>query len=37
MTVGPNQAALIIEVGSVAGDVAIVIVHAMPARDRFLR
>lgn len=35
--VGPNRAALILEVDYVEGDVAIVIVHAMIARDKFMR
>jgi hypothetical protein len=34
--VGPNRAALILEVGYIEGDVAIVIVHAMIAREKFL-
>lgn len=33
----PNRAALILEVGYIEGDVAIVIVHAMIAREKFLR
>ena len=37
MMIGPNRAALILEVGYVEGDVAMVIVHAMPARDKYLR
>ena len=37
MMVGPNRAALILEVGYIEGDVAVVIVHAMQARDKFLR
>lgn len=37
MMVGPNQAALILEVGYVEGDVAIAIVHAMIAREKFVR
>lgn len=37
MMVGPNLAALILEVGYVGDDVAMVIVHAIPARDRYLR
>jgi hypothetical protein len=37
MIVGPNRAAIILEVGYVAGDVAVVIVHAMPAREKFVR
>ena len=34
MMVGPNRAAIILEVGYVEGDVAIVIVHAMLAREK---
>ena len=37
MIVGPNRAAIILEVGYVEGDVAIVIVHAMLAREKFVR
>jgi len=37
MMIGPDQAALILEVGYVEGDVAIVIIHAMVAREKFLR
>jgi len=37
MMIGPNRAALILEVGYLEGDVAMVIVHAMPARDKYLR
>ncbi|MBB1493702.1 hypothetical protein J4N02_11095 [Propioniciclava sp. MC1595] len=37
MIVGPNQAAIFLEVGYVDGDQAHVIVHAMQARDKFLR
>ncbi len=37
MMVGPNHAAIIFEVGYIEGDVAIVIVHAMVAREKFLR
>lgn len=37
MIVGPNRAAIILEVGYVEGGVTMVIVHAMPARDKFLR
>lgn len=33
----PNLAALILEVEYVEGDIAMVIVHAMPARDKYLR
>lgn len=37
MMIGPNRAALILEAGYVEGDVAMVLVHAMPARDKYLR
>jgi len=37
MMVGPNRAAIILEVGYVEGDLAIVIVHAMLAREKFVR
>lgn len=37
MIVGPNHAAILLEVGYVQGDHAFVIVHAMPAREQFLR
>jgi hypothetical protein len=37
MLVGPNQAAVFLEVGYVDGDTAVVIVHAMRAREKFLR
>lgn len=37
MIVGANQPAIIIEVGYIQGSTAIVIVHAMRARERFLR
>ena len=37
MIVGPNAAAIFLEVGYVEGDVAVVIVHAMRAREKFLR
>lgn len=37
MMLGPNSAAIILEVGYVAGDTAVVIVHAMRARKRFLQ
>ena len=37
MIVGPNQAALFLEVGYVQGSTAFVIVHATRARERFLR
>ena len=35
--IGANSAAIIMEVGYVKGDVAMVIVHAMRAREKFLR
>lgn len=37
MMIGPNRAAIILEVGYVEGDVAMVIVHAMTAREKLLR
>lgn len=37
MMIGANQAAIILEIGYVQGDVAVVVVHAMRARERFLR
>jgi hypothetical protein len=37
MIVGPNAAAIFLEVGYVEGDPAVVIVHAMRAREKFLR
>ena len=37
MIIGPNQAAIIYEVGVVDGEQAAVVVHAMKARDTFLR
>jgi hypothetical protein len=37
MIIGPNRAAIILEVGSIEGDTAMVIVHAMIAREKFLR
>jgi hypothetical protein len=37
MIVGPNAAAIFLEVGYVDGDTAVVIVHAMHAREKFLR
>ena len=37
MMIGSNRSALVLEVGYVQGDTAVVIVHAMPARDKFLR
>ena len=35
--VGANAAAIIMEVGYIHGETAVVIVHAMPAREKFLR
>lgn len=37
MLIGANQAALILEVGYIQGTTAIVIVHAMRAREKYLR
>ena len=37
MLLGANQAALILEVGYIQGMTAIVIVHAMRAREKLLR
>lgn len=37
MMVGPNRAAIFVEVGYVDGEQAYVIVHAMLAREKFLR
>lgn len=37
MIVGPNRAAIFLEVGYVDGDLTDVIVHAMRAREKFLR
>lgn len=37
MIVGPNRAAIFLEVGYVEGEQAQVIVHAMVAREKFLR
>ena len=37
MIVGPNQAAILLDVGYVDGDQTQVIVHAMVAREKFLR
>ena len=37
MIVGPNAAAVFLEVGYIEGDTAVVIVHAMRAREKFLR
>jgi hypothetical protein len=37
MIIGPNQAAIFLEVGYIQGQQAHVIVHAMRAREKFLR
>lgn len=37
MILGPNRAAIILEVGYVDGEQTHVIVHAKPARNQFLR
>ena len=37
MMIGPNRAAIILEVGFIEGDVAVVVVHAMAAREKFMR
>lgn len=37
MMIGANAAAIILEVGFVEGQSAVVIIHAMPAREKFLR
>lgn len=37
MMIGANAAAIILEVGYIQGDTAVVIVHAMRAREKFLR
>ena len=37
MIVGPNAAAIFLEVGYVEGDTAVVVVNAMRAREKFLR
>ncbi len=37
MLIGAKAAAIILEVGYVHGATAVVIVHAMPAREKFLR
>lgn len=37
MLIGANQAALVLEVGYIHGSTAVVIVHAMRAREKFLR
>ena len=37
MMIGANAAAIFLEVGYVEGDTAVVIVHAMRAREKYLR
>jgi hypothetical protein len=37
MVIGANQAAIVYEIGVVDGFLAPVVVHAMKARDKFLR
>lgn len=37
MMIGPNAATVILEVGYIDGENAVVIVHAMRAREKFLR
>jgi len=37
MIIGANQAAILYEIGVVDGVLAPVVVHAMKARDKFLR
>nr|NLD39872.1 hypothetical protein [Actinomycetales bacterium] len=37
MIIGANHAALILEIGYIRGTTAVVIVHAMRARQKFLR
>lgn len=37
MLVGANRAAIILEVGYIQGATAVVIVHAMRAREKFMR
>ena len=37
MVIGANQAAIVFEIGVVDGHAAPVIIHAMKARDKFLR
>ena len=37
MMIGANAAAITLEVGYVQGETAVVIVHAMRAREKFLR
>jgi hypothetical protein len=37
MIIGANQAAIIYEIGAVEGEPAPVVVHALKAREKFLR
>lgn len=37
MLIGADHAGRLLEVGVVEGDLALVVVHAMPARDKYLR
>jgi hypothetical protein len=37
MILGPNAAAIFLEVGYIDEDSAVVIVYAIPAREKFLR
>lgn len=37
MTIGANAATIVLEAGYVEGQSAVVIVHAMPAREKYLR
>ena len=37
MMIGANAAGIIFEVGYIQGDAAVVVVHAMRAREKFLR
>ena len=37
MVVGADRTGRLLEVGVVEGDYALVVVHAMPAREKFLR
>ncbi|MGI8938050.1 MAG: hypothetical protein ACR2JF_07540 [Iamia sp.] len=37
LIIGPSQSSKVLETGVVDGDLAPVIVHAMPAREKFLR
>lgn len=37
MTIGPSRTGRLLEVGYIDGGDAMVIIHAMPAREKFLR